>query len=53
MATPIVSGVAALIIEEEPTISVDDLREALLERCQSLGERVKLERQGSGIIQVK
>lgn len=53
MATPIVSGVAALIIEEEPTISVDDLREALLDRCLNLGVGVELERQGRGIIQVK
>ena len=53
MATPIVSGVAALIIEEEPSISVDDLREALLDRCRNLGGGVELERQGRGIIQVK
>lgn len=52
MATPIVSGVAALILEEDPSISVDDLREALLERCQSLAEPLERERQGKGIIQV-
>jgi subtilisin family serine protease len=50
MATPIVSGVAAIILEEDPNISVDDLREALLEKCQSLLQPV--ERQGKGIIQV-
>lgn len=50
MATPIVSGIAALILEEDPSISVDELRETLLGCCQSLEQPV--ERQGKGIIRV-
>ncbi len=50
MATPIVSGVAALILEEDPNLTADDLREALLASCQDLGQ--DSDRQGKGIIQV-
>lgn len=52
MAAPIVSGVAALILEENPRISVYGLREELLRRCRLL-ESVESERQGKGLIQVK
>ena len=51
MATPIVSGIAALILEEDSQISAYDLGEALLDRCQRL-EGQRPERQGEGIIQV-
>ena len=50
MATPIVSGVAALILERHPTIPVLDLMEALLDTCQDLN--ITVERQGAGIVQV-
>ncbi len=52
MAAPIVSGVAALIIEEDPSISVYGLREELLKRCRLL-ESVELARQGKGLIQAR
>jgi Subtilisin-like serine proteases len=51
MATPIVSGVAALIVERYPTITVLELREAILEACQDLGLPEK--RQGKGLVQVR
>ncbi len=50
MATPIVSGVAALLLERYPDLTVLELREELLSRCQFL-EQPK-ERQGLGLIQV-
>jgi subtilisin family serine protease len=51
MATPIVSGVAALMLQSEPLISVGDMRETLLRQCQKLSNELN-ERQGAGIIQV-
>ncbi|MGB0384423.1 MAG: S8 family peptidase [Ardenticatenaceae bacterium] len=51
MATPIVSGVAALILEKYPDITVTNLVEKLLDTCQDLGQPA--ERQGQGLIQVK
>jgi subtilisin family serine protease len=36
MATPVVSGVAALIVAQHPHISVDDLRKRLLESVDPL-----------------
>lgn len=51
MATPIVSGIAALILEENPDIPGPDLKEALLGRCQTLVGQLP-ERQGQGLIQV-
>ena len=50
MATPIVSGVAATILEEYPDITIGDIREELLSRCRDLGQPI--ERQGAGIIQI-
>ena len=50
MATPIVSGVAALLLERYPDLTVLDLREELLNRCQLLDQPEK--RQGLGLIQV-
>ena len=50
MAAPIVSGIAALILQKHPTISVLDLSDALLDTCHDLG--VATERQGAGLIQV-
>ncbi|ACK73673.1 peptidase S8 and S53 subtilisin kexin sedolisin [Gloeothece citriformis PCC 7424] len=50
MATPIVSGVAALILERYPDITVTDLREELINRCKDLGQ--PRERQGYGLIQI-
>jgi subtilisin family serine protease len=51
MATPIVSGVAALILEKYPNMTVIDLREELLLRCQDLQQPV--DRQGAGLIQLE
>ena len=50
MATPIVSGVAALLLEKYPDLTVLDLREELLNRCKALQQ--PKERQGLGLIQV-
>jgi len=51
MATPIVSGVAALILEQRPTITVLDLEDELLSTCLDLG--LPADRQGRGLVQVK
>ena len=50
MATPIVSGVAALILEKYQTITYLDLFDALLSNCQDIG--VDKERQGKGLVQI-
>lgn len=50
MATPIVSGIAALILEKFPQIIVPDLTEALISSCKDLG--FPADRQGSGLIQI-
>jgi subtilisin family serine protease len=50
MATPIVSGIAALALERWPKISMADLTEELLRHCQDLGEPPL--RQGSGLVQI-
>ncbi|MBC6479427.1 MAG: S8 family serine peptidase [Hormoscilla sp. GM7CHS1pb] len=50
MATPIVAGVAALILEKYPDISVMDLREELMSNCQDLQQSSI--RQGEGLVQV-
>ena len=52
MATPIVSGVAALILEKYPDITVADLKEAILDNCQDLGRR-RAHRFGAGLVQVE
>jgi subtilisin family serine protease len=51
MATPIVSGVAALILERFPDITVPDLIEELLTTAKNLRQRE--DRQGKGLVQVK
>jgi subtilisin family serine protease len=50
MAAPIVSGVAALILEKSPDITVDDLVEEILSTCEDLGQSP--ERQGEGLVRV-
>ena len=50
MATPIVSGIAALILEREPHIAVTDLSEEILAACHSLG--MPADRQGAGLARV-
>lgn len=50
MATPIVAGVAALILEKYQNISYLDLLDALLSTCKNLG--VDKERQGKGLVQI-
>jgi len=52
MATPIVSGVASLILEKYPDIDILDLREELFFRCNKLAQLAD-ERQGNGLIQVQ
>lgn len=49
MATPIVSGLAALVLEKYPTISVPDLIDTLLTTCKDL--KLLPERQGHGLVQ--
>ncbi|MCH7761207.1 S8 family serine peptidase [candidate division TA06 bacterium] len=51
MATPIVSGIAALILEKYPDISVTDLIDELLSTCKDL--RQHEDRQGKGLVQIK
>jgi len=51
MATPIVSGVAALILEKYPDMTITQLRYELLSRCKLLEQPA--ERQGNGLIQVE
>ena len=51
LATPIVSGIAALIIEKYPNITDLELREEIFEACEQL-EGVTSARQGSGIVQI-
>ncbi|WP_108663689.1 S8 family peptidase [Acuticoccus kandeliae] len=50
MAAPIVSGLAALLIERFPAISLAELQEALLETCVDLG--FDASRQGRGLVQL-
>ncbi len=50
MATPIVSGIAALYLEKYPDISVLQLKDELERSCKDLGEL--RERQGKGLIQI-
>lgn len=49
MATPIVSGVAALHIEKEPDILLTVLKEKIILSCVDLGFPVT--RQGAGLVQ--
>lgn len=51
MAAPIVSGIAALVLEKYPDITVPDLIEALFASCKNLGEST--DRQGKGLVQLK
>lgn len=51
MATPIVAGIAALLLEKHPDVTVTDLREEVLMSCMDLG--LAVDRQGEGLIQVK
>ncbi len=50
MATAVVSGVAALMLEKYPDITVTDLEEALVLSCTDLG--IPEDRQGRGLIQI-
>lgn len=50
MATPIVSGLAALALERYPTLSVHDLRDCIFISCKDL--RLPADRQGSGQIDI-
>lgn len=51
MVAPIVSGVAALVLEKYPDIGLLDLEGAILYMCSDLGFPV--DRQGNGLVQVK
>jgi subtilisin family serine protease len=51
MATPIVSGIAALMLEKHPDITVPDLIDELLQTCKDLGQPA--ERQGEGLARVR
>lgn len=50
MATPVAAGVAALVLERFPDISVTDLMEELIGACKDLGAAES--RQGAGLVQV-
>lgn len=50
MATPIVTGLAALLIEKHPDITVHQLREEILSACVSLD--LDVGRQGAGVVQI-
>jgi subtilisin family serine protease len=50
MATPVVSGIASLVLERWPTIAMSDLTEELLRHCVDLGEPPT--RQGAGLVQI-
>ena len=50
MATPIVSGIASLLLGKNPLIPVLELKDELLSICQDLGQ--PRERQGEGLIQI-
>lgn len=50
MATPIVSGIAALHIQNNPQIKVTELRDKLIYSCIDLGFNAN--RQGAGLIQI-
>lgn len=51
MATPIVSGVAALILEKHSDIRVTDLQGEIMNACKDLN--FAPDRQGAGLVQVK
>jgi subtilisin family serine protease len=51
MATPIVAGVAALILEKSPKLGLLELKDELLSTCQDLG--LPPARQGKGLVQIK
>ena len=51
MATPIVSGIAALILEKHPDITVPDLIDELFETCKDLGQPA--DRQGAGLARLR
>jgi subtilisin family serine protease len=50
MAAPIVSGIAALVLEKYPRLTVAELRDILLGSCLDLG--VARDRQGRGLVQI-
>ncbi|MEM9276709.1 MAG: S8 family serine peptidase [Cyanobacteria bacterium P01_F01_bin.143] len=50
MATPIVSGIASLLLERNPQIHVLELKDELLSMCENLGQ--PRDRQGEGLIKV-
>ena len=50
MATPIVSGIAALIVEKHPGIALPDLEQEILGACVSIGAPPV--REGAGLVQV-
>lgn len=50
MATPIVSGLAALILEADPMISLSDLSTKIINNAKNLG--FPSTRQGAGLVQV-
>ena len=50
MAAPIVTGIAALLIEKHPDISAKDLHDEIRSACVSLN--LDVERQGAGVVRV-
>jgi subtilisin family serine protease len=52
MATPFVAGAAALLLEANPTLSVEQLRNALTSTARDLGDPGVDDRYGSGLLNV-
>jgi subtilisin family serine protease len=50
MATPVVAGVAALMLEKYPDMTLTDLEDMLRYACKDLG--FPPDRQGAGLVQV-
>ncbi|MEM7594421.1 MAG: S8 family serine peptidase [Cyanobacteria bacterium P01_A01_bin.83] len=50
MATPVVTGIASLLLEQNPLIDVLELKDELISTCRDLS--LPPERQGAGLIQI-
>lgn len=51
MATPIVTGIAALVLEQQPDVSINELDDVLIRSCTELPGEHAL-RQGAGIVKI-
>jgi subtilisin family serine protease len=51
MATPIVTGIAALVLQQHPDMSINELDDVLIRSCAQLPGENQL-RQGAGMIRI-